>query len=117
MERFSLGYYEARNKNEQPGLEVAPSDAPVVSSLGYSDLQVAPSDAPIRTSSQADLELADDEYGGKEAFSSSSTRKRCGLSPRLFWALIALAILTLVAIVAGAVGGTLAKRGGNDSHR
>ena len=103
---------------DQPGLEVAPSDAPVVRSPEYPDLQVAPSDAPIVWNvDHSDLEVA---TKAKEVGSSSEDdagvrdkpKRICGLRVVAFWLLLALVIVIIVGAVGGGVGGSHANEKG-----
>ena len=101
---------------EQAGLEVAPSNDPVVCSLEYSYLQVC-SDAPLATIiDYSDLEVASIQGSGNASLVKKPTPllRICGVTKRAFWLTLALAIIILVGAVGGGVGGAFANQSQKD---
>ena len=100
---------------DQPGLEVAPSDAPIAKGPEFPDLQVAPSDAPIvYTVDHSELEVATEvaevERSTEDYGKVLKPNRICGLSVVTFWLLLALGIIIIGAVVGGGVGGSLANK-------
>jgi hypothetical protein len=109
------------DREEQPGLEVAPSNGIIAKPAEYSDLQIPVSDLPIvRQYDEAGLEVS---WASAKSESTRPHKHRhkgrriCGLSRRTLWVALIVGLLVVLAAVGGSVGGVVSVKGGSRSSK